>query len=297
MSTVLGLLLIPFSAIYSADHVIRLSSRAFVGERYVVTCRQTAVQEMRWTIDGKENPTGESRVTSLIANAEVLAIGKDGGEIKTRFVIDSLSQLVDGKFEKLLVAGTVVVAERRGLETVFEVDGKLPEGALARTLSSLIFLDDPEQATDEAFFGTNQRKNVGDSWPINAQALASDLTNRLQAPTEAKDITGMVTLESEHEGQLLFVSQMQATNVRFAMAPWMTVSEGTLKFTSRGTFPVDLTKRPLRKSSVMSMSVTGTGEQDGKNTVLRMTYRQASEYTFRTAEASQAPKIPANVPP
>lgn len=289
--SVFGFLLSLSSALQAADHIVRLSSRAFVGERYVVTCRQTVVQEMRWTVDGKERPTGESRITSLSANAEVLVIGKDGGETKTRFVVDSLVQMVDGKSEKLLPLGTVVLAERRGLQTAFEVDGKAAEEVLARTLATLIFLDDPEQAIDEAIFGTTERKSVGDSWPINADALAADLTNRLRAPTEAKDITGMVTLESEQDGRLLFASQMQATNVRFTLAPWMTVSDGTLKFTSRGTFPVDLTKRPLRKSSVMSMSVTGTGEQDGKQTVLHMTYRQAAEYTFRTAE------VPVNLPP
>jgi hypothetical protein len=279
--TTLLLTMTPVLLFAAEDYPINLSARAFVGERYAVSCTVTTVQRVVWKIDGQDlAPQEENRSISLTATAEVLVAGAVGSECKTRFVVERLEEVANGMRTELLVPGAVVVAERKGMGMAYEIDGRLTGGAVGHALASLINLDVPEVSLDDAVFGTKERKKIGETWSINPDALAADLSTRIHAPTEAKDVSGTVTLAEALPEGLKFTSQFQATNLKFTLGPKMTVSEGSLTLSAWSIFPTDPTRRPPRKVMTFTMTVAGSGEQDGRQMVMVMTVRNAQDYSF-----------------
>lgn len=284
------LTLTPVLLLAAEDYPINLSARAFVGERYAVSCTVTTAQRILVKFDGQDlAPQEENRSISLTATAEVLVAGAVGSECKTRFVIGTLSEVANGMRRELLMPGAVVVAERRGVGMAYEVDGRLAESAVSQALAALINLELPEASLDEAVFGTKERKKVGDTWSINPAPLAIHLSERMNAPTEVKDISGTVTLAEALPEGLKFTTQFHATNVKFALGPSMTVSDGGLTLNSWGIFPVDPTRRPLRKVMTFDMTVTGSGEQDGRQMEMVMTVRNMQDYAFNALPPTPAP--------
>src|SRR5678815_4002545 len=96
-TTALLLMVTAFHVLAAEDFPINLSARAFVGERYAVSCTVTMTTRVVMQADGQDlAPQEETRSTSLTATAEVLVAGANGTECKTRFVIGRLSDVANG---------------------------------------------------------------------------------------------------------------------------------------------------------------------------------------------------------
>ncbi|MBA3699867.1 MAG: hypothetical protein H0W78_13545 [Planctomycetes bacterium] len=272
------------SAVVAEDHQIVLTRRAHTGDRYQVVCDATQATRTIWTVDGSRMPaTNEVDVWHYFAVVEVVAASALGTENQARITVNELTSMKridgrDGEKSDLLPAGTVIEAVWRDGSTHFTIAGEPPAAALALVLSRLVHLESPAISLDEAIFGTDQRQQAGASWPVDAKAAAQDMTIRMKSPTKAEAISGSSKLVEVVPDGLKITSELTAVGVQFPLQPWMTISNSRLRFEGSGVFPIDHDRRPPRRSVLSVLTVTGTGDQDGKSYILDYTYRLFADY-------------------
>ena len=130
-----------------------------------------------------------------------LKVNKVGSVVQIKLKMDSFT-ITEGKFtEAVLEKGTVIKGEKKDNKDQFELwdeESKLgvplQEGTMVEALKLFFSLNDAgEKNTDDDAFGTDKKKQVGDSWKINAKALAESAKND-KVEIDPKNVSGKMTL-------------------------------------------------------------------------------------------------------
>jgi len=126
----------------------------------------------------------------------VLKVNKVGSVSQMKLMVDSFT-ITEGKFTE----GAVIIGEEKDDKNQFELwdeESKLgvplQDGIAVDALKLLFTLDDAEdKETEDDVFGTKDKKKVGDSWKINAKALAESADND-KVKIDPKNVTGKISL-------------------------------------------------------------------------------------------------------
>lgn len=269
----------------ATDYAIKLTRGQAVGERYRITTTASDEQVMTMKAEGQDLPRrADHLVVEMVAGCEVLALTPGGRVAKTKLTIEKLNRVAGGQSTELLPPGAEVIAERLGQNTSYMVNGERASGPVAKALEiTCPPMNSDSEATDQAVFGTSERKKVGDSWPINAAAAAADLAKR-GVPADASNITGQATLaeviNQDGEPLLRITAYVTINGIKPPLPPGVEVQQSEMRADFSGLFPADVTKRPVQESMALNLAFSAGGTTQGKTMAMTMTKKTSRDSKF-----------------
>ena len=202
----------------------------------------------RWTttlnVTGKDPQTQEEAFgVSLSGRLEAVEVDGKGNPTKVSVTIERCQKVTGSAQKDLLAKGDVLLAEMKEGKTGFslkESGGVSPE--VEKALQLVLDLHDPRLAGDDAMFGTQDAKKVGDSWNINPEVTAKDL-NTVGLPVKAADITGKATLANSEKvdgvDSILVKAEFGVTKMQGDLPEGAKLEDGHLEGKYSTTLPVD----------------------------------------------------------
>ena len=248
-------LLAALAAVFSAqaqDYEIRLSFPDKVGDKSRVSVTGRDRQEMSVWSEGKKlrEQVKELSVT-FEAVAIVLEVSPKGRAKRLSLQVEKLATKEGGIEKELLARGAVVTAALAEKKTVFEMNGRRVEPAVAQALENAVTIGSHDY-TDDELFGTRERKRVGESWGANRAAMMETLQDPRMS---VKDLKGQVTLKEvlkDAKGQRLLVTfDVSGQALPAAGSP---MPPGTLSVKGTAEFPT----APARSRVMETMEMTYT---------------------------------------
>ena len=210
---------------------------------------------------------------------EVNSLGKAS---KSNFTISKC--VINGK--PTFAPGDVITSEfGSGGTPKFTVKGEAVDPETTKTLSIVLDAADPdEKIDDDKAFGTDKPQKPGDSWPINAAAIAEGMGKHGLTVTP-EQVTGSGKLESvdQVDGKAVLSIALDATlnGIKPPLPPTATVDSSVMKIHMAGKQPADETSQPISQSSAMEMKFQAsmTGPDNGK-IMIEVNMVQSAEKTF-----------------
>ncbi len=186
------------------------------GFRYRLTSVGKTV--MKATISGRPSPDGVDSPWNYEADVTVREVNAHGEPTVEQHKVIKFEVTEKAEKSSPVEPGKVIVAKsRNGKLPGFTVGGAPASKAVAGYLSTVIVMSDGG-ATEDQLFGAKGKKKIGDSWRVNARALARDLRRRpMSLPPRAKNITGTVKLvraeDTFGEQSLVFKAELKVKNM------------------------------------------------------------------------------------
>jgi hypothetical protein len=262
------------------DYEVKIVRLAKVGERYGLVATGIQEQHITMTINGQKTPPRDQVMNvALTAKAEVLAVSAGGREMKSSFTVDKLTNTEGAKVTDVLPAGTVIVAEQAGGKTKFQVAGAPATPELAEVLDQVIRMESDQSTNDDLFFGTKERKKVGDSWPVDAKTGAADLGEKCGLKIDPANISGTTTLVEVLPTGMRVVVKMAMKDVGIPLPPGMVVTSSVFSAEVIDVLPVDTSKRAVSSSMSMEGKVVYEGKAGDKDLTLVTTIKSAGAVT------------------
>jgi hypothetical protein len=170
------------------DYAVKLARPDKVGLKYRLEARETKKQSMSINKGPAELKKEESQtMVTLRAVVEVRKVSAKGEPLEKKVTIE---KFIDNKDEPLLKKGDVVTAKTVKGKTVFRLGERELSARAAEFLGDLVKTKTMTTADDDVVFGSKSRRKVGESWKINAAALAKDLK------LKPANISGTVSLQA-----------------------------------------------------------------------------------------------------
>jgi hypothetical protein len=179
------------------DYAVQLDRPAVVGEQYAVA-GWTRLVKMASLIAGQQSKHDEesSRVRFEIG-VKVLEVGPSRQPRHAVLTVRRLTREANGGTDELLAAGTTVDARLDGSKKVFEVGGKRVEGDAESALVAAAKLHPDDRPTDGEVMGSRQRRGIGESWPIDSNAMMRVMG--MNAAAAPQGLSGSVTLAARRK--------------------------------------------------------------------------------------------------
>lgn len=269
----------------AADFSIVMARAVKVGDRYGISGTGQSQQVVAMTMNGQQMPEKRDGMeASLTADAQVLEITPKGREKRTSLTLTKSTRTLQGMTADLLPVGTVVLAERVGPKTQFTVDGKPVAPDVAKALDLFITMGSDESASDDTIFGTSERKQVGDSWPVNTKAAVADFAEKGKMKLNEESFSGKTTLvevvKTAVGDGLRLAATIEFSDVTMDLPPGMTIDKSRFSAQMTGIFPLDTTKRALTKSMGMEGQVIMGGKAQDRVLHMTMTFKQVADLTY-----------------
>jgi len=280
-----ALIISAVSTCAAADYEIRFQRPVAVGDTYHATGTGSDEQSMIASVDGQVVQKREEKYSvEYAADCEVLALTPTGRAAKAKLTITKLVRTSGGQTTELLPAGTVVTAEHVGRRTTFQQGDNAVAPLVSAALTTLgVNMASDNQANDDQVFGTPDRKQVGDSWPINAELAAADLA-KMGIPATAENLTGRTTLAevvSQDGGPVLrLTANIDLKGVTPPLPPGLEVKSSVFTTAMSGLFPVDATKRVQQEGTSILMEIKADGTNNGRTMAMTMTKKTTRETNY-----------------
>lgn len=273
---VLGLgLWVGLSAL-AQDYEIRVHRPVKVGQTYHESSVGSQKQKMAVTVNGQvvQQSTDEFTI-EFESDVTVVEVGKNGEASKESHSVSKCETVREGNREVLLAPGSILTVSAQESGMKFEAQGGPVAPNVAQALEVVISIQ-KDAETDDQLYGTQERKKVGDSWPVNAEAVASNL-RRTKAEAKKDNVGGSATLAG-----LVKVGAIQCLEVRGAitlknvgvpMGPPFKTKTQSAEMTFDIKVPVDLALGRPEESSKMHMDLEATGKPNpaGPEAILNLT--------------------------
>ena len=236
------------------DYKIVLSRPFKAGDQYVTNIN-VKVDE--------SGPQGKNKFAAeLKGTVKVLAVNQTtGSATKLSLKVDKSTK--DG--QDFLPAGTVITAEKVNHQSVYSIDGKALDKAMdkddrAEVIDAMLDVTDPDsKESDDDISGTDKPKKVGDSWPINKEALVKASVD-LPFPLTTDEVKGETTLAEVKKvnGTEVMVLKTTTTGTvaKAAMNNGLSIQDAKFDVTATGTMPTDKSMPILSTQETMSLSMT-----------------------------------------
>lgn len=251
-------------ALSAADYSIQLHRSRRIGEKARMTVRLTERQERRLIVEGQvTRQRKESYGVEFAAVGQVDAVDAKGHVTRSTFTVEKCLRTSDTGSTNVVPRGTIITASSREGTTLFEyADGQpVPDGT-SQLLGSLVSTYTGGADEDE-MFGTRDRKKIGDSWPINAEAVRRDFEQK-QPELSLDSVRGSTRLK-----RVARFNGMDCLEIEVALQ-WrpvpkeppigMTLESSEVAGTFAGRFPVDETRQPLYGVQEFTMKTSLTGK-------------------------------------
>ena len=260
---VCAVLLATASRVFAQDYEVRLTRDAEAGEMYELTVSASVSKQMTMSSQGQVLRKNASSITAnLEGTVTVLEIDEMKREKKLGLLVSRCLLSSNGSTKReALAKGTLVVAQIRGGQEEFLIDGNAVSEDIAEMLGILISLP-IAQATDDDIFGTKERRKVGDSWAVNSVKAAVDLSSK-GIKVDPEDIKGSTKFDklivADGTNCLQISARMEMINIRPPLPRGMNVTKSNASANFSGEFPVDVSIRPLSEAMTVSMVFIAKG--------------------------------------
>jgi len=258
------------------DYEIRLHRAVSTGAKYRIVASGQSFERIGLFAGGKQFDQKQEEISfDLDAIATALAVDQRGRPTQYTLTIEKFVVSPDGGNKVTLERGTVITGRLAGQRFVLTTGGT-PLNALAAKAIGWVLPAPTTQGTDDDVFGTRDRKKVGDTWPINADAAARYLGEMLKASISGSNIKGETTLARAGTGA---AGEVMMINGTFSMDGFsMTLPDGVRILKGRmnasylGHLPTDPQRLPFNTTMKMVSDMVG----------IRPAAGDAPEITFRT---------------
>ncbi|QOV89866.1 hypothetical protein [Humisphaera borealis] len=249
---------------------IKLARPSKVGDKFRLEAVGATRKRLVAVANGEEQkPQDELLGVSVDGVVKVLEVNKDGVETRLSLTIETCIASVGKQQLPLLPAGTVVVVswDKAKKSVWFTMDGQALPDDVGDLLELAVSVSDPEGATDDAIFGTNEKRQVGDSWPIDAAVAAKEF-GRMGMKIKEEDLFGQTTLVEKtdaHDAPAMVIkTEFKARSL--ASDPKadnkIKVQSGNMTITTTVTMPVDITAPATKAEMKMKLSRELVGQND-----------------------------------
>ena len=286
-----AIVLLACSHVFAQDYEIRMTRPTKVGRKYRIVASGSLAQDLTRAVKGEAPRHRKLRLTAKLEGViTVLQVDKFKRENKVKLLVSKCLMSTNGtaNMKEALPKGTQVVAQVRGEEDEFLVDGKAVSKEIAKMLGLFISFSG-SQTTHDKIYGTKERKKVGDSWAVNRAEAVKDLANQ-DMTADAKDIKGGTTVKDvvvvDGTKCLLLHIKMQVAKMRLQMPPGLTVKMANVSIDISSAYPVDTAIGVLSDKTTMTMAfvATSTSTPDGPELTL----------SVKATRSGQTKRVPLN---
>jgi len=174
---------------FAEDYRIQFSRPMKAGDRYWLVATEKKNRSVEIIRDGNVvQRSDESTTVTLKAIVEILKVDRHGGPLRKTVTIE---RFVDDQGTKLLNEGDVVLAETMNGKTVYRLDEKDLPARAEEHLADLIKTKSGTKISDDALFGSKEKRRVGESWTVNSQLAAKQFGLKPNAVTGKVTFVGM----------------------------------------------------------------------------------------------------------
>ena len=205
----IALLLLPLPALRGAPpteqptYPIHIHTRSTVGERFRIERSTAIVRSSSTDWDGADDQTPVEREAAsgyhTVLDKEMLAVDAEDDAAAEKTIVRSWTRTrVDGKEEQVMPPGTEVVARAPAAgsdEPEYTLNGRPAPQDKRAQLDLIAHVSGPDQKWHEQeMYGSSEPRKVGESWPVNAAAVAANLRRHDGQQVTDADVSGTVTL-------------------------------------------------------------------------------------------------------
>jgi hypothetical protein len=243
-----------------ASHEIKLNRPMKVGQKFDLKAECMIVQKSGGTIMGSAVGAETTRyIVRLDSELEIVDVDKHGRATETEQVIRSCVISKNGQVIRDEKAGTRLRAWRRGEDKGIEVDGVAVADETAGVLEMVCCLEH-DGATDDELYGSSEPRKVGETWPIEHDAVLADFQRQTSTPIQSKQLSGemklLEALERDGEPCLKVFNRMKLDDAILGlgpMPPGATLEEASTDIKIQGVFPRDATKTWRSRSAQIEL--------------------------------------------
>ncbi len=266
------------------DYAIRLVPVEKPGSKYGIIGSVHEVKKLVILVEGKlAKQETMDEVRNFEADVEVAQVNGYGVATKLSVRVKKYTVTSAGETREALPKGSVITASVKEGKKVYLVNEQEAEVSVARALKEFITLYDAKGPKDDTVFGTQERKKVGDVWPIHGEMALKELAGK-QMEVRAEDLSGEAKLEGvvEVDGQkCLKISGKTAVKKLTMPMPGFQVQKGTVEAVITGVYQVKDNRR-MAATMGQKMEIRATGAApDGRAIELTMETSIKGEKKFK----------------
>jgi hypothetical protein len=177
-------------------YVVKLTRPATVGDRCRFVADGTVVRSLVANISGRQRTLRPSNMSiHFEAVEEVLAVNPTGQPTRVTYTIEKCLAVDGNNRQVLLEPGRVLTVDAGRWKSRLQLD----QGTLTLieevALRALVSLPNLKDMNEDDCFGIARPVRVGESWPVNAEAVAR-LESTEGAKVSKQDVSGTVKLKA-----------------------------------------------------------------------------------------------------
>lgn len=240
------------------------------------------------TVDGQQ-VSGEEKqfAVHMVADVVIQEVNARGKATRSQYTMTELTTGGDDP-QEILPAGSVVIVtavEGAGRGTITLVGGELTEEQneqLELVMTTHLF-----EHGDDDVFGSTEPHEIGDSWPVNAEIAAHDLSQIPNMTFAAANISGSTTLAGVEDVDGVPCQIVQAAIVArdFELGdlpPGSVVQRGGIEMRMAAALPVEGSGQRLRSEEAMAMQmVVQIPTEDGRTALMTVDNRNMKSTVIR----------------
>lgn len=260
----LALAVLCLGASYGADsYSVRLHRPFHRGDTYVHKATVTQTDAMRtWSQDKPAGEQNRSFRFTVDVRSNVVSVNDKGQIVReTHTVLQCTYQENDRVAPTAVKRGAVIESRIEGGRSVYTIDGQ-PAGAQESLLLSMALPLQGISPTDDEMFGTDQARELGQSWDVDRDVVAGMLQG-MGLGTVATAVNGKTTLnkiEPGEEGEVMVVSTtMRVEPLMQPLPKMLKFKSGHMEWVGETRLPVAPDRMRILDRSKLAMRCTAVG--------------------------------------
>jgi len=247
-----------------------------VGYKYHLDATSETSVVTTTTVAGRpSNATSETIKYELSADVITLATAPDKWATRKRFVVLASKIIRGEQSAPILPAGTIVEVSISYGKGVYRVGDKQVEAEIASALETMISIHTAPVSDDE-MFGSDQRREVGATWTVNAAAIRRELDS---FNAQGGVISGRASLERGSNSSLILKGWFEVKDLLIPISPEFDTEKGELRVQYSREIPSSLDQSRIETHS-LHLSQTGSAKTN-KPLILSIVMDQNGKYAVR----------------
>jgi len=239
---------------------IRLTRPVKKGDKFWLMAKGTRVDNSVMTKDGQVVRVDELTIRiELQAILEVLEVDNAGRPLKKVLNIQYFVYGLGGELTEAMATGAKIYAETVGFNTEFSLaEGPIP-GLAKAALDIVVSTYRGDVPDEDLVFGTVKYQQVGNSWPINAEAFSYAMRSS-DMEVNRQTLKGAVTLAGPEKLRDYDCLRVDANVeipdfVMIDLPPGVEFKQGKAEISVSGLFPTDFGLPKLQDTTSVKMEM------------------------------------------
>jgi hypothetical protein len=209
-----------------------------------------------------------------------------GAATSKSFTIISSKLTRDGATSTLLPNGSIILAKLQDGRTLFEMSGQPVDDDVAKALSIVIALHSGDSISDDAMFGTHEKKRVGESWDLDIEATMAFIKS-LGGQARKEDVKGRSVFERADNNHLIISSSMDVVNVALPLSAGYKGDTGEIHSEFSSKLPLPNSDGSFETSNKVLINQTGHRDSASGRPEIGLSFVYESNGRFKTVPIKQ----------